>query len=207
MKNLLLGLSLLALGSGCNQSRAAAPPPAPTVFKVAEVGLEYSLPPGWKKEKDGQLANGEDNLVVQFAPTDPAESGPAGLKAMAERLKTKFADIQFQGEPIERQSNGLHLFSLRGSGKVNNLPAEWELVLLEGGPRPFLLMEIASGAGSLEKNRAVLDQLASSFKVSEGANLPPLASATPAAAETPVPPETPLAAEETPAASETPEEE
>ena len=92
---------------------------------------------------------------------------------------------------------------MRGSGKVKNLPAEWELVLLEGGPKPFLLVEIASG--SLEKHRPVLDQLASSFKVSEGVSLPVVATATPVASETPVALETSMAAE-TPAAEETPEE-
>lgn len=201
MKNWMFGLALLALGSGCNQTPAAAP----TVVKLAEVGLEYSLPPGWKKEKDHQLANAEDNLVVQFTETDPAEAGAAGLKVMAERLKTKFDEVKFEGEPVERQSNGLHLFTMRGSGKVKNLPAEWELVLLEGGPKPFLLVEIGNGPGSLEKNRPVLDQLASSFKVSEGVSLPAVATATPVASETPVAAETPVA-EETPLASETPEE-
>ena len=188
MKNWIFGLALLALGSGCNQTQAASP----TVVKLAEVGLEYSLPPGWKKEKDNQLANAEDNLVVQFTETDPAEAGAAGLKVMAERLKTRFEGVKFQGEPVERQSNGLHLFTMRGSGKVKNLPAEWELVLLEGGPKPFLLVEIASG--SLEKHRPVLDQLASSFKVSEGVSLPVVATATPVASETPVALETSMAA-------------
>lgn len=130
--------------------------------------------------------------IAVFLVKPPEGKAEEILKNIAAGLDKELSDVKIEGTASEHEINGIHSWSLTGSGKTKDgKDMDFSLELL-AVKKPLIILEVFE-KGAYDKHQAVFDAFENSFTALEGAA--PAEGETPAAEETPAEGETPDAAE------------
>ena len=115
-------------------------PDGAKVFTYPEGGIQCEIPSTWETEVDGELLNistPDDVLNISIWVHEEGSIEEAA-EAIGEELGKVMTDIEM-GEEKEGNLNGMKVYSVSGTGKIDGTTVQWSLALIEAKKPVFAL--------------------------------------------------------------------
>ena len=115
-------------------------PDGAKVFTYPEGGIQCEIPSTWETEVDGELLNistPDDVLNITLWVLEEGSIEEAA-EAIDEELGNVMTDIEM-GEEKEGNLNGMKVYSVSGTGKIDGTTVQWSLALIEAKKPVFAL--------------------------------------------------------------------
>jgi len=159
----LLSLALVAVGSfGINKAKAAAP--QGQVIAMADAGIQFQLPRGWKSKRDADgvyLSTADETLQVVFFVPD-SETYDMTLRALDKELGRTIKKVKTTEKDTSDTLNGMRHFSTGGTGEVDGSGIEWGVDIFDA-KKPVIALFFAD-PGAFDDYAKGVDQFLDSVK-------------------------------------------
>ncbi len=153
--------------SNSNSSSASSkdePADSEGVFHDDNAGIRLQAPKGWKTRLDGEqlvITAPDNSLTMVFWV--PEGSFDSALKDLDRQLSRKIKRMKTTTNGSESSTNGMPIYTVAGTGEVDNNDIEWSVDLIKAPKKPTIVLSIAQ-PGAWEKYSAEMKEFVASIK-------------------------------------------